>query len=878
MDHFTEFTREMLTYSRFWKKFPVGKGINRGIIVFGHSNIVHLEVILRNILSFLCHPWEMTVITYHECYVETNQLCAYLDPNITVQVHDQYFKEKGVLNQNIYHSELSNLHFWMQFGWDKLVVIHPDCLIIHPKFSEFIEHYDLLNSHFSYQLPKNLADIGNGGLIVRTMNAVKNQTDTICNLQSIPRSIDRFMVYHELYCLPEFYFYERSISNNCFYLCSRSTIQLSSLWVHAPWKIGDNWRDYLARILTPKFNVINVPAMHLFSDNAVNHYNLGIVNIDQKNKPFKYPEFPWYGYIASENNASKNGGSLRDMSDNIKMTIDPRQLTACLGFYTDRPIKDRDSCFPANLVTINQLTGREDWLGGNDYSRKVVYANLARFLEQYTIIGHPFEAITQHFRSDKTELHFIDARLERIRPDFDYKGKKIVLFVNDFNQLNEYLVVKPILVVLPYTLTARDKIKSTINISKYNYFGYYQHVACLFMGPYSDLTMSAIHQIIIDKNQQVQAPFYVKQKEEQIDRGYLPSKILEILVSGSMILTNNPQVCDYFDDKVLIVNDFLTKQRSYRSNSWTDLMYHVKNNYSLEHRLQIILSVVSLLLSPPPTNQDSARPGQKLTNLAASTNAANMLTFADGVMDDKINNGRPTNSQQLRIYNQHRNLQTRSLQTHPLYSQTTMRTNGRVNKNGLYAAISQASGQASVTSSRLFGLTRRPNALFAQNKQIQQKLKQVRNLEMNTNRSDMATETAASTVINKMATNNATILTNASILKSKKTKIMPTIIRSVNPKYSNNFGYPLKNKFDENQNENENENENNRLGLGNELDLEPPVSINFNHQLKTKQPFRASSLRFGGFNDKVTHQLPMTRRRLTRVSLQSYQTISNTRW
>jgi hypothetical protein len=737
MDEFVEFTHKMVTYSRYWRRHPVGRGTHRGMIIFGHSNMVHLEVVLRNVLSMVSGHWELVVITAKHLLVDTLQLCLFLDENIQVITKDEFFKENDCLNLNIYHQELSNIHFWIQFGWEKFVVLHPNCLLIHPQISKFLDRYEVLNSHFSFLLPKLLDDIGDGGLIMRSLNSVKSQTDRMRNHRVIPRSIDNFMNIHSLNCLPEFYLYEKEVDRQCLYLLARSSIQLSSLWVHCPWKLGDNWQNYLARILTPKFNVVNEPSLVLFSSNSPDH--LGLVNLSAP--PKEFPKFPWFGIISlDEKNPTRQ----------VTLQIDPNSLTTCLGLYSTVKLNNGVSQ-ALNWVTVSKIPSPKEIIHQDDYSKQLVYSNLNYYLEQYHLEGVPFKRLNMGNIFNKRRLSIFDLRRGTDNVDVAESKSDAILIVNDFQQLNDNLRLRPLLFVLPYRCNVKERVKSIISISKYNYFGYYHHTPCLFMGPYSNQTMSQLHRAIVDQHSSQKTPYYLKQKEEQIVHGHLPDKIIEIIQSGSNVITNNPMISEYFDGKVFMVQDFLSKRKRYSNQTWTDTMYFIKNNLALEHKVQIILSVVEMLLK---RRQPEISPVMSESGLSKETLLTEQPKNGVGANRDR--------SQALSLYRPKR---------------------GPGNRNGLYAQISQ-------------------------------------------------TRVAPTRVVRR------------------SDQLAPPRINAVR----NSIKRPS-------------------------LSYLAPVSYHMNSQsVSNPKEKMASSLRFGGFNDKVTTSIPLVGKRHSRVSVSSYQTISNTRW
>src|SRR5690606_13147254 len=92
---FIKVTNEMLTYCRYWQPLidliDNNEKSKKGIILFGHQNMAHLEVIIRNILAMIRGSWKMTLICSKNNFVKTLQLCHFINRNINVAIKDQFF-------------------------------------------------------------------------------------------------------------------------------------------------------------------------------------------------------------------------------------------------------------------------------------------------------------------------------------------------------------------------------------------------------------------------------------------------------------------------------------------------------------------------------------------------------------------------------------------------------------------------------------------------------------------------------------------------------------------------------------------------------------------------------------------------------------------
>ena len=578
MDSFVEFTESIITYSRHWPKYLTSEDNHKGIIIFAHSNMIHLEVILRNILSINSSSWGITVITSKDLYINTLQLCEFLDESIRVEIRD--FFTSGAFDLNKYHHKLGHLDFWTSLPYKKVLIVHPDCLIINSNLIEYIDHNDhrSLNSYYSSTLSKDLSDIGNGGIILRSLDNIKKQFDIMEQCHTIPRIIDDFMRYYSLNCLPEFYIHEKGIEQMLI-LMTRNIIQLNTLWVHSPWKLGNGWKNYLLQILAPKFRVINIPSLKLFSDesesesNSINflekslaktNNNFSLINLNLP--PDNFPNSPWFGVITKK-----------------LPNINNIQLVNCLGLYSTFKLD--------HWIPINKIANLKSVILQTGYIKRLINSSLNQYLEKYQVNGNIYNRINKSFSSDKIEINIIDLEMETLSEN---SNNKTVLIVENIQQLNDYLHYQPLLFVLPYQ-NMRSELKSVIDVSDYSYFGYYKHYPCLFLGPYTNLSISEMHQFIFDHRHNKRNLLYLKQKKEHIESGIIPKKTFDILLDGSNITTNNPHICDYFKGKILMFQDGI--KHRYSKKYWSELMYMIRDNFTLEHKIQIILSVVEMILS-----------------------------------------------------------------------------------------------------------------------------------------------------------------------------------------------------------------------------------------------------------------------------------------
>lgn len=304
MEQFISFTGSILTYSRFWHQGKLNPMSNNLIILFGHSNMVHLEVIIRNILSKINANWQLLIITSQDLSIITQQLSYYLDNNIRVVTDDCFF-ENNNLNLNYYHQRLSDIKFWEQFGCQKFMIVHPDCLIL--ENLEQLEKYQILNTYskdvskFSFY---NLNELGNGGIILRSLEQIRDSLKI--DYHSIPRIIDQFMITHKLSTLPEFFYYYDYQSGALV-----NILQTDRYWVHCPWRVGFDW---LTNQLAPSFNILNDYTILPFFQNRNSCYRL--VNLSQ---PINLDQLDrnWYG-----------------ICNHSIINIDLKYLVKCLGWFS----------------------------------------------------------------------------------------------------------------------------------------------------------------------------------------------------------------------------------------------------------------------------------------------------------------------------------------------------------------------------------------------------------------------------------------------------------------------------------------------------------------------------------------------------------------
>lgn len=589
MDEFIEYSRQIITYSRFWRKHKIANVSPNIIILFGCQDMIHLEVIIRNILSFISDSWTLTVIISKLQYTKTLQLCRFLDVDIQVEIHDQFFKKDYSLNLNVYYQELNNIDFWLLFKKDKFVVMTCESLFISPNIMQCLENYSTLNSYFSHQLPKDITHIGNGGIILRSIDQIKKKMEINKNNIVIPKSLDNFIKFHSLDLVPEFFFYEKEIDVQCLNLLTQNILQLSGCWVHCPWKLGPTWKNYISNILTPKYNIINDPSLLLYSESTFDKQSMSVVNFGLPLN--KYPSSHWIGVIPAIN-----------FNDQIIEQMDQSILAKCSALYSySTDLKDsQDVKKNLNFVPIYRLDNTIDLIYPKNYENSLIYSNLASNLDKYNLLGYPYDKLNKtNPHITKQNIYIFDIKVKQIPNDFDYRQSKFILIVRDLQHLENNLHYVPLFFIIPYQHFYRDKVKNIIYISKYNFFGQYRQIPCLFIGQYADKTIEEIYQTIRDKYKNSITPFYIRQSDEQTSKGIIPETVYEVAFNGSCIITNNQTVYDYFDQNVMQIADFKNKTKTHKHNTvnWIKLIQFIKNHRALEHQIQIILSVVDMILT-----------------------------------------------------------------------------------------------------------------------------------------------------------------------------------------------------------------------------------------------------------------------------------------
>lgn len=578
MNQFVDFTLDIITYSRYWPKYRVNPNSQRGVVLFGHPNMIHLEVIIRNILSMLNDQWAMLVLTNSSSYQKTGQLCSFLDSNIQIEIAHSFDLLTGQLDLNLYYQDLLNLDFWSKLNWEKILVIHSDTLITDRRFLELVNQQSNLNSHFSFTLDSKLMEIGNGGLILRNLVDIQKQLVLypICN--SVTRTINQFMIQYELNILPEFYLYEQLIDSNHRYLSIQNQVQLIGYWVHCPWNLGNHWQNYLKTILTPKFIVNIGQSLKYFTIQSVdlepNHESFNLVDITElvDEHLINY----WYGLIIGQKDQKIN---LADRN--------PMLFQMCLGLYSNVSIKNCP-------IEVNRISDPIDLIREMDYSVRLVYSRLTYYLKKYKLNGLD-QIVNSVKNSNQINIYFYDLTKNQLDSKFDPNAYNI-LAVNDLLEVDKYWYHNPILFILSYSTEIRDKLKSLIMISRYNYFGYYREIPCLLMGSYADLTIKDILQLMTKFESPKKATIFLKQNEKLITNEIIPDQIIRLILSGSIVVTNNQHVSDYFNGTVAMRQAYHKNSVKTNRKNWIKMVNVIRHHYSIEHRLVIILAIVDLLI------------------------------------------------------------------------------------------------------------------------------------------------------------------------------------------------------------------------------------------------------------------------------------------
>jgi len=587
------FINEIIAYSRYWPLNKISRDSDNGFILFANQklNTIYLEVCLRNILSFNDNEWRVIILTSKSNHVETLQVSEFLDKSIEVYVRDKYFSDT-LLDLDYYHRHVFLKEFVEDFKLQKYCIVHPDCFILSHQFSNLLKSVDLLNTYSSQHLPQKLLSnhetTGNGGLIVRSTHLLDRGLE-IEKERVLKKSIYLFMKKYKLGSLPEFYRYENFIEPELYQYSATTSFVENPYWVHHPQKLGSDWENYLKSRLAPYFKVKSIPILEKFSvNNTVENNCLALVNMEnigKKEETELLPEKQWWFGITSETT--------------FPSKLNPR----CLG-----------------VLKINEKTPIFTFLEELKDSNRF-YQNLFKLLENYYIIGKPYKLLNRYSPVDETvhqkqALYFYNVRERQPPKDSFLRGKKIVLLVDKFANLKDYLYCQPILVVMPYRHSNRDKLQNRIWVNDWSYFGKYNEnghcINCLLLPPYLKVTIDTLEQTVNEYSNHQEAkqntPFYIKQSQQQIEDGYLPAEIYDFLLKGHPVVTNNNMVIDYFDGRINDYEEFLKKRDQFNSNVWYDtwlkLLNYLKVTRSMEYGTTIILNIVDTLLK---TRQDKAK-------------------------------------------------------------------------------------------------------------------------------------------------------------------------------------------------------------------------------------------------------------------------------
>lgn len=264
------FANEIIAYSRYWPKNKINCEHKNAFILMSSPSIssVHLELCLRNILAFNNNEWRVIIIVPSSKYAVTLQISEFLDKSIEVYVSNEYFSNQN-LDLNHFHSHIGSKEFMDLYRIKKFCLLHPDCLILNKRFSEFINKNHLINNYSSKHLPMKYETVGNGGLIVRSYNYLDFLEDDHC----LKRNIYKFMTIHHLNDLPDFYRFEKFIDETLYQYHTTTTFIDDPYWVHCPENLGDDWQNYLKSYLTPYFNIRGLPRLAKFSYNSESESN-----------------------------------------------------------------------------------------------------------------------------------------------------------------------------------------------------------------------------------------------------------------------------------------------------------------------------------------------------------------------------------------------------------------------------------------------------------------------------------------------------------------------------------------------------------------------------------------------------------------------------
>lgn len=584
MNKLISFSHQIVTYSRHWKKHKISSNSPNVIMLIGSNNMVHLEVQIRNIINFVEKEWSMCIITSKKFKTKILQLVCYIDDNIKVIEIDELFDDDNNMIINRYNNMLCNYQFWKNYYYEKYMIITPDCYIVDKSINFYLENDIVLNSYYSNTIPKISNDIGNGGLIIRYHSIIENKLSLIDNINEVPKTIANFMSENNLTMLPEFYLYEPLIPDVNRYLLITNFIQLDGSWVHCPWKIGNGWEDHLQSIMTPTYNIYNDQTLLMYNDDTNNNLSLININLKSDNIPKNY----WNGYIDGDI-------SMIEIDSQLPMQ-------KCMRIYSNGKNKELIQKYPN--INITNYIDKSDLVFNNKYDFYMVYSNLEKMLNEYSLNGKPFEKLNCNNISNESKniITFVDGNKSNANQLKLPQKNNIVVFLNDIKYIELYSKINVILYILPYSKSVKNKIKSYVRITKYNYFGFYQNKPCLFMGLYSSKTTSELHDVIesnnISKNKVI--PYYVKQPNEQIEDEIIPLKVLNLILDGYSILTNNQTVCDYFNGYVYMYDDIMNKTTKFNPNNWFTVMFYIKNYLSLEYQTYIILSVINYLIKIRP--------------------------------------------------------------------------------------------------------------------------------------------------------------------------------------------------------------------------------------------------------------------------------------
>ena len=207
MNKLISFSHQIITYSRHWKSIKYQKNSSNVIMLIGSSDMIHIEVQIRNIINFVEKNGQCASL--HQKKIQKTkilQLVNYIDDNITVLEIDDIFDDENNLIIDKYNNMLLYYQFWKNHQYYKYMIVTPDCYIVDKSINSYLDTDIVLNSYYSNTIPKISSDIGNGGLIIRYHPIILTQLNQIDNITEIPKTIANYMFENNLTMLPEFLF------------------------------------------------------------------------------------------------------------------------------------------------------------------------------------------------------------------------------------------------------------------------------------------------------------------------------------------------------------------------------------------------------------------------------------------------------------------------------------------------------------------------------------------------------------------------------------------------------------------------------------------------------------------------------------------------